>query len=277
MYDALITRYLYNYYFFLKSYKKYEHNIRFDINFKYYNSNNDIGLKHLYEKYEFNKVVGESNKFVAALKLMNWTFNHILHQDMAEYSGTNSAIDILEYSRTKKVTLNCLCFSTVLTEILLSMGYHARKVYCISCDVSPSENHVVVEVYIDELKKWVMLDPTISGYISDNEGLPLSICEIREKLIKGEKLENCYYSRFASTFGMSKKSDFREDEYMAYLCKDFFRFLICENQDSGALQLDENYWMLVPKGYLEPNVDTFNHAGHQCMAKVTNNELDFWR
>lgn len=48
------------------------------------------------------------------------------------------------------------------------------------CSPYDGDNHVVAQVFINELKKWVMLDPTYSAYLTNEQGEPLSLLELRD-------------------------------------------------------------------------------------------------
>ena len=148
-----------NYLYFMRKFSKYNDD-KFSnvINYEYFSANNDIGLFNIFEKYKLDRIVNNNNIFLGALKLLEWTFNNLISNDYGDYKGEYYTIDIVDYAKNNRVSLNCLCHATVLTELLLSAGYRAKKVYCLSCDIMPSENHVVVETYINELHKWVALD-----------------------------------------------------------------------------------------------------------------------
>ena len=61
----------------------------------------------------------------------------------------------------------------------MSLGIYARRVKIMPYSPYDFDNHVVVEIYD---KKWIMLDPTTDGIFIDENRIPLSLLEIREKL-----------------------------------------------------------------------------------------------
>lgn len=246
------------------------------INYEYFSANNDIGLFNIFEKYKLDRIVNNNNIFLGALKLLEWTFNNLISNDYGDYKGEYYTIDIVDYAKNNRVSLNCLCHATVLTELLLSAGYRAKKVYCLSCDIMPSENHVVVETYINELHKWVMLDPTISGYLVDEDEIPLSIDDIRKNLISNKKMRIIYYNRFGGKKNNCQRLSFDSDDYFAYLCKDFFRFIVCTKQCSLRQPNQGIYNMLVPDNYLNYTDKIYNYAGCQGWVNLTTNRKSFW-
>lgn len=274
MYDISILKNRCNYEYFLEYYKKYNvEDNKVDFQYRYNNITNDEGLKLVYDKYKPYNIVKELDDLQAALKLMEWTFNHLLYQKEGEYGGKQFTIEIMEYSRRNKVSLNCLCHATVLTELLLCLGYKVKKIFAMSCDVMPNENHVVVEAYIDSLGKWIMLDPTLSCYFTDEKNNPLSISEIRDFFIKKNKFNICYYNRFSGRI----YAGFESDDYISYLYKDFFRFLVCSTQHSGYVENDDKYYMLVPINYLVSGEKVWNYIGCTCVAELIMNSNIFWR
>ena len=277
MYDLSILNNKVNYEYFLQYYQNYNSDdFSFDIKYSYYNALNDKGLKLISDKYNPFKIVNGLDDFYSALKLMEWTFNHLLHSKEEKYTGKQFAIDIIEFSDSCNTTVNCLCHATVLTEMLLCLGYKVKKVYTLSCDVLPSENHVVVDVFIKSLSKWVMLDPTLCCYITNEENIPLSVSEIRNALMKKTKFSICYYNRFKNKFNGNIQTEFKEEDYIAYLYKNFFRFLVCSSQHSCYVENNDDYYMLVPNEYLTCGTEIYNYTGCSCVAKVTTNSKKFW-
>jgi hypothetical protein len=45
----------------------------------------------------------------------------------------------------------------------------ARMMYIMPFAPYDTDNHVITHVYIKELKKWIILDPTFASYIMDNK------------------------------------------------------------------------------------------------------------
>ena len=71
----------------------------------------------------------------------------------------------------------CRRFSYILTGALLSEGFDARVVYASEDFLKNGQHHTLVEVWIEDLRKWVLLDPTLDTLILVN-GIPASLLEI---------------------------------------------------------------------------------------------------
>jgi hypothetical protein len=63
----------------------------------------------------------------------------------------------------------------------LSLGIYARKVWIMPYSEYDRDCHVVNEIWDTGLNKWIMLDITLNEYWVDENGIPLSVLEIRQK------------------------------------------------------------------------------------------------
>jgi hypothetical protein len=242
------------------------------------NAAGDDALRNLKVKYGLERLAHNRNELETCLKAMEWTFCCLLHKEYREYSGKLHALEILEFSQSNKVTLNCLCHARVLTEVLLALGYKARTISCLPIDVVPKDNHVITTVYITGLGRWVMLDPALCCYVTDKKGTMLSIPEIRQDLIDDTPLEVCVYSRFANTGSPeSGYSAFDKTEYLAYLYKNLFRFMSCAVQGADPAPGDDIFYHLIPDGYLAHNTEQKSGTGEESTTiRLTNNDNFFW-
>jgi hypothetical protein len=104
----------------------------------------------------------------------------------------------------------------------------------------------------------------------------LSIPEIRKSLIDDGPLEVCVYSRFLNAGAPdSRYSGFDNSEYLAYLYKNFFRFMSCSKQ--GPVQGAHIYYGLVPYGFLQQNTEqTKTEKDTALRVRITDNEHFFW-
>jgi hypothetical protein len=207
---------------------------------------------------------------------MEWTFCQLLHREQREFTGPFHATEIVEFSRSNHAGVNCLCHATVLTEVLLALGFKARTVSCLPIDLVPFDNHVITTVYIGGLRKWIMLDPALCCYITDANKALLSIPEIRRYLIDDAPLEVCTVSRVRDAkLPDSGFSSFDKTEYLAYLYKNFFRFMSCSVP--GPVDNRPVFYLLVPDGFLPPNVEQkITQKDGAVAVRITNSDDFFW-
>jgi hypothetical protein len=268
-----------NYRFLLKKFSAYsDEKAVWPSSFSCKNAGSDGALRTLKEKYSLDKLTHHKTDVDACLRAMDWTFARLLHREFSEFTGSLHALEILDFSRTNRVTVNCLCHATVLTEVLLAMGFKARSISCLPIDVVPADNHVVTAVFIPSLDKWVMLDSALCCYVTDENGAMLSIPEIRQRLVDDAPLEVRTYNRLQNAKSPdSGYSAFDADEYRSYLYKNFFRFVSCAVQCASPAPGDTLYYHLIPDGYLAHNTEQKNSSEPGAMiTRLTNNAVFFW-
>ena len=89
---------------------------------------------------------------------------------------------------------SCRRFCYILTGALLSAGFDARIVsFSSSLFRRGVRRHVVVEVLIEELDKWVLLDPTFDTLVLV-DGRPASALELHEAVVRG-RLDTIAFER----------------------------------------------------------------------------------
>lgn len=202
-----------------------------------------------------------------ALAIGKFVASNIPHDNQRDWPEYVNAIGLWEYTKNVAPAFNCRLHSIMTFELLMSAGITARYVTCFPQDKNDSDCHVMNEVWLPELGKWVMLDTDMGGhYVTDTKGNLLSLLEIREHYIAGKKM--MMYPNFVN--GSSKV-----DDYYAYLAKNTYWFTCWGNL--GYYQEDYNSfpenplrkrcYALVPSGF-EPFVN-FNYV-------VTHDAEQFW-
>lgn len=196
-------------------------------------------------------------KFVAA---------NIPHDNQAEWPEHVNAIGLWEYTKTVAPAFNCRLHSILTFELLLAADIKAKYITCMPQDKNDNDCHVVNEVWLPELGKWAMLDTDMGGhYVTDTEGMPLSLAEMREHYISGERM--ILYPGFDKPV---KKPDW----YYAYMAKNTYWFS-CWGELSYYQEdwehenvLREHYIVLIPS--------SFKPFGQGKDDIVTTNAEQFW-
>lgn len=175
-------------------------------------------LQTLKERYDLDSIAGNGNELSKALNLLHWISSHIMHSGNSKTKATN-ILDFMEYAFDKgnSFGLNCAMLSHVLAGCLMAIGIFAREVKLIPYSPYDFDSHRVIQVYINELKKWIMLDPTYSGCVMDKEGNYLNVLEVRRLLAEQE------YIVFNKEFNYNGEK-WSEDSlfYKEYLAKNTF-------------------------------------------------------
>ncbi|MDR1231801.1 MAG: transglutaminase domain-containing protein [Spirochaetaceae bacterium] len=203
------------------------------LQFDYSNEN----LSVLRTKYGLDAIAGTGGDLSKSLNILFWLCEHVCHNGDYDNHIPMNSLDLLEYAYDKNTeqALNCLNLSFILAECLLSIGVPARSVGIFPFSPYDADNHVVTHVYIADIDKWIMLDPTWCAYFKDADGNILDAVELRDFLAEGrEVFLNKEYAYNGDKLIANSASVW---DYKRYLAKDLFYFIIFENSSFGR----ENY------------------------------------
>ncbi|MHC1695879.1 MAG: transglutaminase domain-containing protein [Eubacteriales bacterium] len=128
-----------------------------------------MNLKKLSDDYRLIEIAGTVSDFEKAKNLLIWLSAHTLHKGDYDNHVTSLALDLLEYTFDKGMDGAVNSLAIILTSLLLAVGIPARTVYIMPFSPYDGDNHVVTHAYIKEQRKWIMLDPTYSSYISNEK------------------------------------------------------------------------------------------------------------
>lgn len=129
-------------------------------------------------------MVNDRTDIEKILSLMNWTHHQWKH-DGNKSPKRNDAISILNEVREGS-RFPCFAYSIVLRDQLMAHGFKARVLYIKTKDAEIRESspgHVVTEVFVNDLRKWVFLDGQFNVMPVLN-GKPLNGVEFQEALSK---------------------------------------------------------------------------------------------
>lgn len=73
-----------------------------------------------------------------------------------------------------------------LNEMCLALEIYSRKLCIIPLSTYDTECHAVNEIWDSDYRKWIVLDISNNLYWVDEKGIPLSMLEVRDKIINGE-------------------------------------------------------------------------------------------
>lgn len=182
-----------------------------------------------------------------AMAIGQFVASHIPHDNQRVWPDSVDAIGLWEYTQNVAPAFNCRLHSILNFELLLAEGITARYVTCRPQDENDHDCHVVNEVWLPERGKWAMIDTDMGGhYVTDKDGTPLSLKEMRDSYIKG--MEMVFYPEF-------KNGHSRHDYYYAYMAKNTYWFQCWgelsyyqENYQHREAMRD-HYVSLVPIGF----------------------------
>ena len=137
-------------------------------------------IKQLREKYKLDEVVAAGKtEFEKQVLLMTWAKKSLPFGSPPEgKDGLRNAQEILEEAAKPGVKFFCVQYASVLLSAVQAMGWPARQVGI--------DSHCFMEVWSNQHRKWVMLDPTPSVYAEKN-GVPLNTYEIRHEWFRTDR------------------------------------------------------------------------------------------
>lgn len=199
------------------------------------------------------KIAGKGSDFIRAKRLLHYLAPRLTHCSWYDGHVACNALDLLEYSlNNPEQGINCLYKSKILEECCLALGIYARRVSIYPYSPYDFDNHVVTEIFDREMKKWIMLDATTDGYFVDENKIPLSLLEMRERFANDE-----FVTFVQSTDGLKNLQKSREKnmETNVYICKNLFWFLIDQHCCFGKKGERLSF---IPKYYSNKNTNIAN-------------------
>lgn len=137
-------------------------------------------LKRYLEEKGFNPKVGTEKEFVLAA--LTWVSRQWIHNGQTSPPKSFHALDILKEVHQKQARYRCVEYGMVLTECLQAYGFVSRIIGLRSMDVAYGgfgQGHVAMEVWLNELGKWIFLDPQFGVFLTTKSGdPPLNFFEI---------------------------------------------------------------------------------------------------
>lgn len=242
----------------------------------------DSNLVTLRKTYNLDSIVGGGNEVTKVINLMHWVHDYIPHDGSRYNPSVYSAIEMLAICKKETRPLNCRGLATVLNECYLAMGFPSRMVTCMPKDSlkMDSDVHVINQVYIKSLKKWVWMDPTHDAYIMSDKGELLGIEEVRQKLINDEILI------VNPDANWNHKSSVNKDYYLDYYMAKNLYMLECSvnnvyNLEGRAIGRRLEYVSLLPLDYHIQKPDKTEHGdpakGPVFIRYKTNNPELYWQ
>ena len=148
-----------------------------------FDSHDNPKLKELRERYKLDEVIASGrDEFEKQVLLMDWTHRQFKKFGTPSTNAT-SALDILN-GIAQGHTFYCSHYAHVLVSAAASLGWVDRELALRRhqgvSKVGGSTEHSSTEIWSNQHRKWVMLDPTSNMYL-EKAGVPLNAYEIRQE------------------------------------------------------------------------------------------------
>ncbi len=224
-----------------------------------YELNQRENYEELICEYDLDSLVKGYRDVALMEVLLNWVSSNFKHDGGSGMPEGRDAITLINYCK-EYGGINCRGVAVILAEMLRVYGIPAKHITCIPKEAEFDECHVVVHAYSEELKQWIMLDPTYKLILQDKNGNYVSLPMFRNSLVNDIELKaNENAGRNGGAFNL--------DNYRRYMTKNVFRFTSATNfyfgAENGKYGNVEN--MLVPLNYTDDKSE-----------RNTSSESAFW-
>lgn len=211
-----------------------------------------------------------------SVAVATWVAKTVKHSNPNPYPKDRNCIDLYKWNLENPKGFNCRMHSIMLNELLLAAGIESRFVTCLPEDTDDPDCHVVNIVWLPELNKWAMIDSDMAEYVTDENGVPLSLQEMRSYLINDKVFQ------FNALKGFAIDTEY----YKAYWTKNIFAFYIHlvngfsidfdrdENGKPVLLPGDKYLFLYSDKIFLDNFDDNYVENDEKIL---TCNEEQFWK
>ncbi len=196
--------------------------------------------------YRLDDIVSEQSTYNKCLSLMGYLSAHLSHNPNYDNHIKTGLLDLLEFAwdGEKKESLNSVCLAHILRSFFLSQNITARVVYMSPFSPYDADTHVITEAWLEEQQKWVMFDPTYNTCVSDENGIILSIAELREALSRREKI----FLSVGAAYNQKPLSAKEEENLITLYAKTSFFFKINELQTRNGAASGQTA-VIIPDGF----------------------------
>ena len=234
----------------------------------YYETPENARMKDVKSYFKLDSIAGNGDEISKILNIMYWIHDNIRHDGSNWALAEFSSIDLYHYHKATGKGINCRHLAIALNEMYLSMGWKSRYVTCLPKEENEQDCHVINSVRVESLQKWIWIDPTFAAYIKDENGIFLSINEVRERLIDERPL---VLNEDANWNNQNKQT--KEWYLMHYMAKNLYWLQVPVdskfNPESRYRNNVNKYISLLPIGYSRSNMNN--------MGTITHNDEYFWQ
>lgn len=181
----------------------------------------------------------EATTWKNTLAVARFVSSNIPHENQKIYPERRDAIGLWTYTRETEPAFNCRLHAILLHELLFASGITNRFVTCLPADSLDNDCHVVNVVWLPERQKWAMIDSDMQAWVTDPDGTPLTLHEMRRRTIDGTPM--AVHPLLGADPG---------DDYPAYWAKNLYWFVCWEQTGYGKENsYDGRTVVLLPPGF----------------------------
>lgn len=240
-----------------------------NLKFWYEQNQDNAYLDQLRARYPIDDLIKDAkNDTEKALKILHWVHKQWKHNGNNQ-PEKRDAISILEEAKEGK-NFRCVEYGIVATACLNSVGLKARTLGLKTKDVETTRygaGHVLLEVYLDDLHKWAILDGQwdVMPFLND---VPLNAVEFQKAISENYK-----------DLEIRTSSDTNKRFYTEWVYPYLYYFDVSfDNREGPDLVKkkidDKEQLMLVPLGAKNPEIFQIRYKIDYCI--YTNSLRDFY-
>lgn len=218
--------------------------------------------KEINDKYRLDSIAGEGGDLSRALRIQNWLTDNTCYNGMQWRMVSDNPVDILcrSYKKGFKDGMNCRAKAYCLTDCLLAVGIKALPL-CLMRSIiyngQPAVGaHFMVHIYISEIKKWIVTDPSFNTYFTDASDELLDYFQLI-KAVKNKSYTPKGYNFNGSSRGNDKYGEIFVEGTMQHIA-------IWKNniRTKNPKRVKESYYIISPQNYLHNKINgqiSFEH------------------
>jgi hypothetical protein len=149
----------------------------------------DENLARLRKLYDLDSIAGQGPEVQRMINLMRWVYQLTGHANEPEIPKELTAFNLIRLAKDEHMQINCYMKTIILNEVYLAMGWPSRQTHLLPSEKEEVESHFIASVYASSLGKWIMMDPDMGTYVTDENGTILGVSEIRSRMIAGRPLQ----------------------------------------------------------------------------------------
>lgn len=148
----------------------------------------DENLARLRKLYDLDTIAGRGPEAERIVNLARWVFRLTGHANEPEIPKELNAFNLIRLARDEHMQINCYMKTVILNEVFLAMGWPSRQTHLLPSEKEEEASHFITSVYAPFLGKWILMDPDLGAYVTDEKGTILGVAEIRSRMIAGRPL-----------------------------------------------------------------------------------------
>ena len=260
----------------LKAAKKYDCSKREEFLFDYSYNVDEIEL--FKEIHKLNALIGK-NENETIKNATNWV-SLILKSKKEPKGPIGNSVQIIQDIKSGKYAGNCYTYAVVLNDVLISLGFKSKYIFCFPIDFHFSDCHVVNVVFSKERNKWILLDAANNMIYTDEQGELLGLSELREYLINEIDVEIHLLDIYKDVTDMNKT--LYKQKILAYMTKNTYRFgcFMNSQKDRQAVCKTTKFYNLVPVSYIDKPCEVAEYCFETKVKKIeyySSNSQAFWK